>query len=131
VDEKEAKEWHRKHGPPPPPPAPETPKAIGKVPEKAPKDPGNPWTKSITKRKPKSRDVSDEDETGGPSDRNVEVAELSDFEDADPSRKAAKATRFAAPGQTDRSKNAGESLLTPNTRGLASSATRRRNNSEK
>lgn len=86
---------------------------------KKPPDPGNPWTKSITKRKPKSRDVSDEDETGGASDRNVEVAELSDFEDADPSRKAAKATRFAAPGQTDRSKNAGESSLTPDTGGQA------------
>jgi hypothetical protein len=87
-DEKEAKEWHTKHGPPPPP-APETPKAIEKVSEEAPKDLGNPWTKSITKRKPKSREVSDEDETARPSDRNVEAAELSDFEDADPSRKAA------------------------------------------
>jgi hypothetical protein len=115
-DEKEAKEWHIKHGSPPPP-APETPKAIEKVSEEAPKDLGNPWTKSITKRKPKSREVSDEDETGGPSDRNVEVAELSDFEDADPSRKAAKTTRFATPGQTDKSKSAGESLPTPDTGG--------------
>jgi hypothetical protein len=111
-DEKEAKEWHTKHGPPPP--APETPKAIEKVSEEAPKGLGNPWTKSITKGKPKPREVSDEDETGGPSDRNVEAAELSDFEDADPST-----TRFATPGQTDRSKNAAESLPTPDTGGHA------------
>jgi hypothetical protein len=51
-DEKEAKEWHTKHGPPPPS-APETPKAVEKVSEEAPKDLGNLWTKSITKRKPK------------------------------------------------------------------------------
>jgi hypothetical protein len=53
------------------------------------------------------------------SGRYVEVAELSDFEDANPSRKAAKTTRFATPGQTDRSKNAGESLPTPDTGGHA------------
>jgi hypothetical protein len=114
-DNEEARQWHTDHDPPPP--APQTPKANEKILEEPPKDLGNPWTKSITKRKPGSREVSDEDEIGGPSNRNVEVAELPDFEDVDTSRKAAKVTRFSTPGQTDKPKSAAESLPTPDTGG--------------
>jgi hypothetical protein len=110
----EAREWHAEHGPPHP--APETPKATENIPE-PPKDLGNPWTKSISKRKPKSREVSDEDEIAGPSKLDMEAAELSDFEDVDTSRKVAKVTRFSTPGQTDNSKSAAESLPTPDTGG--------------
>lgn len=75
-----------------------------------------PWT--LSKRKPVSREVSDEDENGGPSNRNDDGDELQEFEDIDtPSKKAAKVARFSTPGQTSRDglKNAAESLPTPDT----------------
>jgi hypothetical protein len=114
-DSEEARQWHTDHGPPPP--APQTPKANEKTLQELPKDLGNPWAKSISKRKPTSREVSDEDEVGGLSNRNVEVVDLSDFENVDTSRKAAKVTRFSTPGQTDKSKGTTESLPTPDTGG--------------
>jgi hypothetical protein len=114
-DEQEAREWHEKYGPPPP--TPETPKPIEETTEEVPKSLGNPWTKSISKRKPTARDVPDEDQNGGPSNRGAETAEPLGFEDIDMSRKAIKNTRFCTPGQTDRLKTAEESLPTPDTGG--------------
>ena len=77
LDQEQAREWHTKYGLPPP--APETTKAEKHIAEEPAEDFSNPWTKSITKRKPIFREVSDEDETGGPSNRNLEVAGLSFF----------------------------------------------------
>lgn len=125
-DENEAREWHAKYGPPPP--APKTPKPIEEIPEEAPKDIGNPWTKS--KRKPTSREGAEDDENGGPSNRGVGTTGLSDLEDIDTSRKAIKNTRFCTPGQTDRLRAAEQSLPTPDTGGRTLNAALQRSRGE-
>jgi hypothetical protein len=102
----------------PPRPAPETPKSNEKRSDNlaVPKSPENPWT--LSKRKPVSREVSDEDENGGSSKRPIDGGELSEFEDIDTaSRKVAKVTSLSTPGQMSRGifKNAADSLPTPDT----------------
>jgi len=119
LDQEQAREWHMKYGPQPP--APETPKSDEPAAVEPVEDLGNPWTKSIIKRKPTSKEVSYGDEAAGPSNQHVEAVELASFRDLDPSRKAVKTTRFATPGQSDRSKNAEDSLPTPDTGGQATS----------
>jgi hypothetical protein len=77
----------------------------------------NPWTLS-KKRKPVSREVSDEDENGGPSNRKSDRDESPGFEVIDsPCKKVAKAAEVSTPGQTARDtvQNAADSLPTPDT----------------
>ena len=95
-DETEAREWLAKHGPKD---APETPSKGNN--STVPKSPETPWTKA--KRKPVSREVSDENENGngGPSNRKVDDGDVFDAGDEgreSPSRKAAKTNEFATPG---------------------------------
>ena len=92
--EAEAKEWLAKYGPQE---APETPSKKNNYP--VPKSPETPWTKA--KRKPVSREVSDENENGGPSNRKMNDGEVFDGGEEgmeSPSRKAAKTNRFSRPG---------------------------------
>jgi hypothetical protein len=110
-DEAEAKEWLEKN---PPSIAPETPinkgsKSGGPEP---PKEKETPWTKS--KRKPISRELSDENENGSPSKLNDD--DMQEVEETDtPSRKAPKKTRFSTPGQSfiEKLKNDGVTIPTP------------------
>ena len=65
-----------------------------------PRTPETPWTKA--KRKPVSREVSDENENGGPSNRKVDDGEVfavgDDVERGTPSRKSVKIDGFSTPG---------------------------------
>jgi hypothetical protein len=85
------------------------------------KDPSTPWTKASeaasAKRKPVSREVSDESENGGPSERKVDAGFV--FVDADdegyesPTRKAPKRARFSAPGGKTFNERLRENALPP------------------
>lgn len=79
------------HGPQEPPETPSKP-------DKSPKSDETPWT--IAKRKPVSREVSDENENGGPSNwkDDGDIFEVGGQGDESPSRKPAKRTRFSTPG---------------------------------
>jgi len=113
-DEERAKEWLSKYGPPP---EPETPKANEKRPEGPPKSLETPWTLS-KKRKPVSREASDEDENGGPANRDPDRDESPAFEVMDsPSKKVAKVTEVSTPGQAARDgvQNPADALPTPDT----------------
>lgn len=125
-DAEEAREWLKNNGPPPR--APETPNDKGKVKEREIVVPtvnkDTPWTLSKRKIDAISREVSDEDENGGPSGPNPEnrsdVAEIDSDEFGDPgspSRKAPKRTMRDTPGRVleDRMQNAAAALPTPDT----------------
>ena len=92
---------------------PETPSK----PDKSPKSDETPWT-IAAKRKPVSREVSDEGENGGPSNwkrDDGDVFEMRDEGAESPSRKAAKKSRFSTPrGQAVNARLEEAALPTPN-----------------